>query len=136
NVAHATDGTTNSATDSVTVTATQSPALTIDRSEERRVGKDGSYPSESSHLVKNSCNVTLYTLSVVDDHMASQTCPDTSVGRAPGASLTSACAFLVSQADRRVRSLTNVAHATDGTTNSATDSVTVTATQSPALTID
>ncbi len=135
NVAYATDGETDSETDTVTVDATQSPALTIDKSTTTTTYAAPGDAIDYSYLVTNSGNVTLYDVSVVDD-ITTATCPDTSGGLAPGASITCLATYLVDQADIDFGSVTNVAYATDGETDSETDTVTVDATQSPALTID
>src|SRR5512135_373098 len=55
---------------------------------------------------------------------------------APGASITCTASYVITQADLDAGSLTNVASAASGTTVSPTDTVTVPATQNPALTID
>ena len=63
----------NRITESVTVTATQSPALTIDKTTTTATYSAVNDPIDYSYLVTNSGNVTLYNLSVVDDHVASPT---------------------------------------------------------------
>ena len=135
NNAYATDGTTQSQPDSETVTADKQPALTIDKtatpSSYTAAGDVISY----SYLVTNSGNVTLYGITVTDDK-ATVTCPDTSAGLAPTGTITCAAAYTVTQADLDAGSVTNSAYATDGTTQSPPDTVTVPGTQAPALALD
>ena len=54
---------------------------------------------------------------------------------APGASITCTASYSITQADLDAGSVTNVASASNGTTTSPTDTETVTAVQSPALSI-
>src|SRR3954451_10138850 len=88
-----------------------------------------------SYLVTNSGNVTLPgPFSVTDDKATDESCPAT-VSVAPGASISCTATYAVTQADLDVGSVTNVASATDGIVTSLPDTLTITATQSPALTI-
>jgi uncharacterized repeat protein (TIGR01451 family) len=92
------------------------------------VGQTISY----SYVVKNTGNVTLFGISVVDDK-ATVTCPDTSAGLAPAGTITCTASYTITQADLDLGSVKNTAYATDGTTQSEPDSETVTADQEPAL---
>ena len=136
NVASASNGTVTSPTDTATVTAAQGPALSIDKSAlpatYDHVGQVIAY----SFLVTNSGNVTLVggLISVVDDKSTDEACPPTAT-LAPGASVTCSASYTVTQADLDAGSVTNVAYATNGTVTSPTDTVTVTAVQSPALSL-
>src|SRR5205823_4966489 len=124
-----------------TVTAVQSPALTLTktaspRSEERRVGKV-SY----SYGVQNSGNVTLgpATFTVSDNKINSGTpftCGTPPTTLVPNATVSCTALYLITQTDQNNGSVTNTATAAGGgapTSNQA--QATVTAVQSPALTL-
>ena len=83
----------------------------------------------------NAGNVTLHDpITVSDDKATDESCPALPAdGLAPGQSITCTASYAVTQADLDAGSLTNVASATDGATTSPTDTVTVPATQRPAL---
>ncbi|WP_139187839.1 OmpA family protein [Pseudoxanthomonas sp. CF385] len=133
NIARASDGTTTSPTDTVTVTATQTRALTLDKTTTTptyaSVGQVLSY----SYLVTNSGNTTITSaITVVDDRIATVTCPALPAGGLlPTQSITCSATYTVTQADLDAGTVTNIARASDGTTTSPTDTVTVTATQTP-----
>src|SRR5450756_3234544 len=134
NVASATNGTVSSPTDTETVTAVASPALTIVKTATpttyTAVGDVIGY----SYLVTNTGNVTLAGPFTVSDNKATTSCP-TTTSLAPGASITCTASFTITQAELDAGFLTNVASATNGTVSSPTDTETVTAVASPALTI-
>ena len=135
NIASATNGTVTSPTDTETVTAVQSPALTIVKTATpitySAVGQVVSY----SYLVTNSGNVTLSgPFAVSDDKATDESCPATA-SLAPGGSITCTASYTITQADLDSGSVTNIASASNGTVTSPTDTETVTAVQSPALTI-
>ena len=134
NLAFASNGTVTSPTDSETVTAVQSPALTIVKtaspSTYDSIGDVISY----SYLVTNTGNVTLAGPFTVTDDKATVTCPGTA-SLAPGASITCNASYSITQADLNAGSVTNIAFATSGNVTSPTDTETVTAVQTPALTI-
>ena len=93
-----------------------------------------------SYLLTNSGNVTLSgPFTVTDDKAIDEACPATPTSLAPGESVTCTASYTISQADLDAGSVTNVAagHGFWGTTpvDSNTDSETVTATQSPALSL-
>ena len=135
NTASATNGTVTSPDDSATVTAIQTPELTLDKSATpstyAAVGDTISY----SYLVTNSGNVTLTGPFSVTDDQVSVTCPPTP-SLAPGANLTCTASHTIDQADLDTGSLTNTASATNGSVTSPDDSVTVTAVQGAALSLD
>lgn len=94
-----------------------------------------------TYLVTNSGTVTVTSpISVTDDRIvapATVSCPALPAGGlAPGASLTCTASYTVTQLDLNLGSVTNTATATDGTTTSTPDSVTITATQLPSVTLD
>ena len=129
----------DSATDTVTVTATQSPALTIDKSTTTTTFAAPGDLISYSYLVTNSGNVTLSGPFTVSDDTTTVACPaDASL--APAGTLTCTASYSVTQADIDAGFVTNIASAHGffgaAAVDSATDTVTVTATQSPALTID
>ena len=88
--------------------------------------------------VENTGNVTItdpisITDALITDAGGTITCAP--VPLAPGATLTCSGNYVVTQADINAGGVTNTATATDGTTSSAPDSVTVPARQTPALTL-
>ncbi len=137
NIASATIGTETSANDTVTIEGTQAPELTIAKSSNASpftaVGEIVSY----EYVVSNSGNVTITApVTVSDDKIATVNCPALpSGGLAPMASITCSADYAVTQADLDNGSVTNIASASDGTTVSETDSVTVDAAQQSGLSI-
>ena len=88
--------------------------------------------------VENTGNVTITDpISITDPKItnAGGTITCAPVPLAPGATLTCSGDYTVTQADVDAGGVTNTATATDGTTPSAPDSVTVSASQTPALTL-
>src|SRR5207244_114210 len=134
NHASATDGTRTSNPAEATVNADQKPALTIDKTaQESNYAKAGDI-LHYSYNVTNSGNVTLHDPITVSDNKASVSCPALPTGGlAPGASVTCSATYTITQADLDAGTVTNVASASSGTTTSPSDSVTVPATQRPAL---
>ncbi len=133
-------GTLTDPTDSETAHATQTPVLTIVKSTTTAtydsVGDVLSYSFE----LTNSGNVTLSgPFTVADNRATDESCPVTAT-LAPGASITCTATYTVTQADLDAGSVTNTATGSGffgaTTVTSNTDSVTITATQTPALTID
>jgi uncharacterized repeat protein (TIGR01451 family) len=88
--------------------------------------------------VTNTGNVTITDpITVSDDRIATVTCPALPAGGLlPGATLTCTASYTITQADLNAGSVTNVASATSGTTQSPSDTETATATQLPALSLD
>ena len=123
--------------DTATVDGTQSPAIEMVKralqTDYAAVGDVLAYEYD----VTNTGNVSITDpITVSDDKIASVTCPALPAGGlAPNATLTCTGSYSVTQADIDAGEVTNIASATDGTTTSPTDEVTVGATQSPALTI-
>ena len=92
-----------------------------------------------SYLVTNTGNVTLSgPFTVTDDRSTDETCPATAT-LAPGASIICMATYTVTQADLDAGSVTNIASAhgtfSGNPVTSPTDSETVPATQTPALSI-
>jgi uncharacterized repeat protein (TIGR01451 family) len=139
---HALFGTTvvNSNEDSVTVTAVQNPALTLDKSADVASYDSPGDVINYSYDLTNSGNVTLPQPFTVTDNKTAPTCPATPPTLAPGETITCTAIYVITQLDLNNGSVTNTAqgHALFGTTvvNSNEDSVTVTAVQNPALTLD
>jgi len=137
NVAFAVSNGERSAPDTVTVTGTQAPALSIVKSSDAEnftaIGDTLSY----TYLVTNTGNVTLTTaITVADDRIAAVTCPALpNGGLAPAASLTCSADYTVTQADIDAGQVTNIASASDGTTTSDPDTVTIDADISQSLAI-
>ncbi len=118
-----------------TVNATQTPALAIDKTAQETVYAHVGDVIHYSYLVTNAGNVTLSgPFTVNDDKATDESCPATA-SLAPGASITCTASYTIQQSDLDAGSLTNVASATNGTVTSPTDTVTVPAAQSPALTL-
>ncbi len=134
NIAYATDGTTNSASDTETVTADKKPALTLDKTASTYTYDAAGQVITYYYLITNTGNTTLYDITVVDDVLGTIDGPDV---LSPDATATVSATYTVSQAELDAGTpIINTAYATDGTTDSEPDSVTVTAVQRPSLTID
>ncbi len=139
NTASATSGTTTSPTTALTVTATQTRSYTLTKTPSPTTFSAPGVLINYTYVVRNTGNVTIVspaTISVSDNKIASVSCPALPVGGlAPNATMTCTASAVTTQADVDAGSIVNIASATDGTTTSPTVSATVTATQSPALTI-
>ena len=132
NTATASAAGTNSNQDSETVNAVQSPALTLLKTATpltySAVGQSISY----SYLVTNSGNVSLAGPVTVLDDKATVTCPNVNtVGNNdgfldPGEAVTCTASYTITQADLNAGSVTNMATAYGGGTNSNEDTETVT----------
>ena len=133
NTAKASANGTDSNPDDETVTAEQKPALSLVKS-----ASPSSYDSVGdvisySYLVTNTGNVTLAGPVTVADDKATVTCP--AGGLAPGGSMTCTASYTITQADLDSGSVKNTAKASANGTDSNPDDETVTAVQSPALSI-
>jgi uncharacterized repeat protein (TIGR01451 family) len=138
NVASATDGTTTSPDVSETVSAAQAPSLGLVK---RALTTDFNAPGDTldfEYVVTNTGNLTLTSaISVSDDRITVVTCPALPAGGlVPGASVTCTGTDTLDQADIDAGFVTNTATATDGTTTSDPQSVTVSGTQTSAFTVD
>ena len=138
NTATASDGTTTSDPVSETVIGNQTTAFTISKSAASNdfsmVGDILSY----NYVVRNTGNVTITdAITVSDDRIATVNCPALpSGGLGPNATLTCMADYTVTQDDIDAGSVTNIAFASSGGQNSATDDATVTGTQGPAMTVE
>lgn len=126
-------------TDTVTITAAAaSPALTLDKSSTSATYAALGEVVPYTYLVSNTGNVTISALVVTDDRITAVTCPVTTL--APGESTTCTGNHTIAQPDLDAGLVTNNASATGtparGTLTPATDSMTVTSTATPALTLD
>ncbi|MBK7452759.1 MAG: sortase [Anaerolineales bacterium] len=135
NIATVSNGTVTSATDTETVTAVQSPSLGIVKTAlpitYSTVGDVISY----SYLVTNTGNITLSgPFTVSDDKAADESCPAT-VTLPPSGTITCTASYTITQTDLDNGFVTNIASVSNGTVTSATDTETVTAIQSPSLSI-
>ncbi len=135
NTASATDGTITSPVETATVTGTRSEGIEINKvarsNDFTAVGDVLSY----DYIVRNTGNVTLTDpVTVSDDRIASVICP-ANPGLVPNATLTCSATYSVTQADLNAGEVTNIASATLGGFTSPTDTVTITGTQLPALSI-
>jgi len=137
NIATAQSDGITSAPDTATISGTQEPSLSLVKSttstEFTAVGDILSY----EYLVTNTGNVSITQLiTVSDDKIADVTCPTLpESGLAPAATLTCSADYVVTQADIDAGEVTNIASASDGTTTSDTDSVTIDAAITNGLSI-
>ena len=138
NDAVATDGTTDSNNDGVTVDAVQTPEITLDVTTTTPDFDEPGDVIDYSYEVTNSGNTTITDpISVMGDHADPITCPALPAGGLlPGASITCVGTYPVDQADVDAGSVTNDAVATDGTTISNNDGVTVNGVQTPEISLD
>ncbi len=121
--------------DSTTTPLTAGPAFTLAKTATpttyASVGRSISY----SYAVTNTGNVTLDTLALTDDRIASVSCPVTTL--APGANTTCTGTYLITQADLDAGSVTNTASASvvpaQGSVGPATAQATITAVQTRTL---
>ena len=135
NTASATDGTTTSTAVSETVTSSATAALTISKSAGQPTYSSVGETIDYSYEITNTGDSTLFDITVSDDRVSPVSCPDTSSGLAPGATITCTGSHAVTQADLDAGSITNVASATDGTNTSPTDTETVTAIEQGQLSL-
>ena len=136
-------GGTDSNQDTETVTAVQAPALTLVKSASPSTYDSVGDVITYSFLVTNNGNVSLAgPVTVTDDKTTNEACPPVStVGNLnstldPGESITCTASYTITQADLNNGSVTNVATAHAGGTDSNQDTETVTAVQDRELTLD
>ncbi len=137
NVATVTGNSITSTPDSVTVNADQSPELTLIKSADLAsydtVGQVITYTFD----VENTGNVTISgQITVDDDQTTDESCPAGDL--APGASIGCSASYTITQTDLNAGSVTNSASASGtapdaSTVTSATDSITVNATQTASI---
>ena len=138
NQAYAENGTSVSPPDDVTVEGTQSPELTLVKTalttEYAAVGDTLDY----EYVVTNSGNTTIISaITINDDQIVTVNCPALPAGGLlPGGSLTCTATDTITQADLDAGEVTNTASATDGTTDSADETATVTGESNEGVEID
>lgn len=136
NTASASDGTTVSPTDSATVNAVQTNGLELSKTATPQTYSAVGETINYAYIVTNTGNVTVTEPISIADDQVNVTCPSLPAGGlAPTASLTCSASDTITQLDIDAGALTNAATATDGTTLSAQVSETVTATQTPGLSL-
>jgi uncharacterized repeat protein (TIGR01451 family) len=123
----------------VTFVSTPAPKLTITKTADTKTYVSGQLINYS-YLVTNTGNVTIANIAVIDNKLATVTCPETSL--APTASTTCTAAYTTVDADVTAGAITNKATVTGdpsaGTLDPVSDSLTVTAAgpaPAPKLTI-
>ena len=137
NIARASDGITSSEPVEAVVNGSQTSALEIDKlaltSSFANVGDELTY----NYIVRNAGNVTIINpIEISDDRILEVDCPALPAGGlVPGGIVTCTAVDLVTQDDLDLGSVTNIASASAGTITSETDSVTIEASQTPALAI-
>ncbi len=138
NVASATDGTITSPSDSATTPANILPALSVTKSSPHTSYASVGDVVDYDYQISNTGNITLTgTFNIIDDKIGTIACA--TINLTPSASVSCSAQYTVTQADIDAGSLTNEAYATNdlnGTTvTSAITSLTIPASQTPALTI-
>ncbi|MDX9726877.1 MAG: HYR domain-containing protein, partial [Bacteroidales bacterium] len=103
------------------------PALTIDKSADVSTYDAVDDVITYTYVVRNTGNLTLTNVTVEDDNIDAGSLDPASVATlAPGAEATFTATRTITQTDLDEGSVVNVAYATDGTTDSPTDTETVT----------
>lgn len=125
----------------VIVPVQQQRGLTLDKSSSTATYTAVGDLLAYSYLVTNSGTVTITSpITVTDDRITAPntvSCPALPPGGLPpNGQLTCTGSYVVTQADLNQGSVTNIATASDGTSTSPQDSVTINATQLPAITLD
>ena len=127
----------------MTNTLIAAPELTLVKSAQESSYDDTADVLHYSYLVTNSGNVRLAgPVTITDDIASDETCPNVdTVGNNdnfldPGESITCTATHPVTQADLNAGSVTNIATAHAGGTDSNQDTETANADQNPALTLD
>ena len=118
-----------------TVPLTKVPALSIDKTALPTTYDAAGDVIGYSYVVTNTGNATLTgPFTVADDKSTDEACPATP-SLAPGAAITCTASYTITQANVDSGSVTNVASASNGTVTSPNDTATVTAIQSPDLSL-
>ncbi len=135
NTAAATSGTVTSPTVTLSITATQTPALAIAKTSTTTSFAAAGVVIPYSYRVTNTGNTTLTSaVTVTDDKIASVSCPALPAGGlAPAAFITCTASYTTTQADVDAGGITNIASAKSGTVTTPTATLTIPASQTPAL---
>jgi uncharacterized repeat protein (TIGR01451 family) len=120
-------------TDDETVPAEQSPSLALVKTATPTTYSTLNEAVSYEYKVTNTGNVTLPSPITVLDDKVTVACPAGAL--APGASITCTATYYITQADLNNGSVTNTARAYAGEVQSNEDDETVTAVQSPAITL-
>ena len=134
NVASATNGSVTSETDTATVNASQGPALLLAKTATPSTYAAVGTVIHYSYRVTNTGNVSLDGPMTVDDDKVTVACPAV-VTLDAGDHVTCTASHTVTQADIDAGKVTNTASASADGTTSNTDSVTVTASQGPGISL-
>ncbi len=135
NTASATDGTTTSPIETATIMGNRTEGLAINK-----VARSNNFAAVGDvlsydYIVRNTGNFTILDpVTVNDDKIASVTCP-VITSFVPNATLTCSADYTVTQADLDAGEVVNIATATAGTFTSDPDTVTISGTQTPSLSI-
>jgi large repetitive protein len=124
---------TTSPEDSATVPAIQRPKMTVEKQTVGTVDFSEGSTVDYQYIVANTGNVTLAAPTVIDDRIATVTCPAAPL--APGDSATCTASYVLTVDDIDIGSVTNNATAKSGSTSSPPDSVTIPIGATPALTL-
>jgi len=137
NIANASDGTTTSPDDDATVNADQNPSFGFVKTATSINFENPGDITTYQYVVTNTGNTTITSpITVTDNLIPVVNCPALSAGGlAPNATLTCTATYTVTQTDLDIGNVTNVASASDGTTDSSPDSETIPADGAPALTM-
>jgi uncharacterized repeat protein (TIGR01451 family) len=119
---------------SLTVDTLQSPGLSLVKSANPPTYSTVGTQIHYTYQVSNTGNTTLNGPFTVADNKTTVTCPALST-LAPGASLTCTATYTITQADIDAGSVTNLATAKNGAVSSPQSSATVTAIQSPGISL-
>ncbi|KFN41732.1 DUF11 domain-containing protein, partial [Arenimonas oryziterrae] len=115
-----------------------SPSLTLAKSASTPTYNTVGQVVNYSYVVTNTGNVLISGIAITDDKIPTVTCPVTTL--APNAGTTCTGSYTITLADLNAGSVTNNASVngtpTAGSLSPATDSETVTAVQSPSMTVD
>ncbi|MCC6496795.1 MAG: DUF11 domain-containing protein [Propionibacteriaceae bacterium] len=123
--------------DSTDTAISAGPAITLVKTAGTPSGSSAGDTIDYSFLVTNSGNVTLASVAVTDPQVGAVSCPDTTL--APGASMTCAATYVLTQADVDAGSVVNAASVAGnpptGEPVTGTDSVTTLVPAAPAITL-
>src|SRR2546426_285781 len=102
------------------MTASPCQTITIDKTTTTATYSAVNDPIDYSFFFNDTATTEIYTLSLHDALPICPTCPDTSLGLAPGASITCTGTYLVTQTDLNNGSVTNVENGRAHACNPAT----------------
>lgn len=139
NTAYATDGTANSNEDSVTVSyVPPQPGLSIEKTADVTSYDAVNDVITYTYNITNTGNTVFTSMTVIDDKINGGNPFNVNLpagGFVPGQSVTATAEYTIDQDDIDAGSVTNIAYAKSGDTESDSDTVTVNANQTPGLSI-